>query len=104
MTQSIRLSQRAALMPASPIRRLAPLAAAARKAGKSIYALNIGQPDIPTPRPILDRLRSYDAANVAYGPSQGLPAVKTLGHWAVPFDSQLLAAIGTMGLRHNLSS
>ncbi len=73
MTQSIRLSQRAALMPASPIRRLAPLAAAARKAGKSIYSLNIGQPDIPTPRAILDRLRSYDAANVPYGPSQGLP-------------------------------
>jgi aspartate aminotransferase len=73
MSQSLRLSQRAANMPASPIRRLAPLAAAARKAGKSIYALNIGQPDIPTPRPILDRLRSYDAANVPYGPSQGLP-------------------------------
>ena len=73
MSQSSRLSQRAQLMPASPIRRLAPLAAAARQAGKSIYALNIGQPDIPTPRPILDRLRSYDAANVPYGPSQGLP-------------------------------
>ena len=73
MSQSSRLSQRAQLMPASPIRRLAPLAAAARKAGKSIYALNIGQPDIPTPRPILDRLRAYDAANVPYGPSQGLP-------------------------------
>ena len=73
MSQSSRLSQRAQLMPASPIRRLAPLAAAARKAGKSVYALNIGQPDIPTPRPILDRLRAYDAANVPYGPSQGLP-------------------------------
>jgi len=73
MSSSFRLSQRAQNMPASPIRRLAPLAAAARKAGKSIYALNIGQPDIPTPRPILDRLRSYAAANVPYGPSQGLP-------------------------------
>jgi aspartate aminotransferase len=60
-------------MPASPIRRLAPLAVAARKAGKTVYPLNIGQPDIPTPRAILDRLRSYDAAYIPYGPSQGLP-------------------------------
>ncbi len=73
MSQPPPLSQRAQRMPASPIRRLAPLAAAARKAGRSIYALNIGQPDIPTPAAILDRLRAYDAANVAYGPSQGLP-------------------------------
>jgi aspartate aminotransferase len=60
-------------MPASPIRRLAPLAAAARRAGKTVYALNIGQPDIPTPRAILDRLRAYPDAYVPYGPSQGLP-------------------------------
>jgi aspartate aminotransferase len=49
------------------------LVAAARKSGKTIYALNIGQPDIETPRAILDRLRSYDAALIPYGPSQGLP-------------------------------
>ena len=67
------LSHRARIMPASPIRRLAPLAAAARAAGKTIYALNIGQPDIETPRPILDRLRGYDARFIPYGPSQGLP-------------------------------
>ena len=67
------LSQRARTMPASPIRRLAPLAAAARAAGKTLYALNIGQPDIETPRAILDRLRSYDARLIPYGPSQGLP-------------------------------
>ena len=73
MTTRTNLSTRAQAMPASPIRRLAPLVAAARKAGKTIYALNIGQPDIETPRPILDRLRAYDAALIPYGPSQGLP-------------------------------
>jgi aspartate aminotransferase len=73
MTTRTTLSHRARIMPASPIRRLAPLAAAARKAGKTIYALNIGQPDIATPRAILDRLRSYDATFIPYGPSQGLP-------------------------------
>lgn len=60
-------------MPASPIRRLAPLAAAAAAAGKKIHHLNIGQPDIPAPRELLERLRTFDAVNVAYGPSQGLP-------------------------------
>jgi aspartate aminotransferase len=68
-----KLSRRAGVMPASPIRRLAPLAAAARAKGRTIYPLNIGQPDIPTPQCILDRLRRYDEACVAYGPSQGLP-------------------------------
>jgi aspartate aminotransferase len=73
MTDSSRLSRRAQGMPASPIRRLAPLAAAARKAGKTVHPLNIGQPDIPTPAAIRERIRTYDAANVPYGPSQGLP-------------------------------
>ena len=70
---SLRLSKRADVMPASPIRRFNPLAAAARKQGRTIYALNIGQPDIPTPKVILDRLKSFDEAYVPYGPSQGLP-------------------------------
>jgi len=73
MPSAAPLSQRARAMPASPIRRLAPFAVAARQAGKVIHPLNIGQPDIPTPQVILDRLRSYPEPYVAYGPSQGLP-------------------------------
>jgi len=73
MTTRTVLSHRARTMPASPIRRLAPLAAAARAAGKTLYALNIGQPDIETPRAILERLRGYEARFIPYGPSQGLP-------------------------------
>ena len=73
MSDPLKLSRRAELVPASPIRRLAPLAAEARRLGRVVHPLNIGQPDIPTPRVILDRLRSYDAPYVPYGPSQGLP-------------------------------
>ena len=73
MSGAPQLSKRAQGMPASPIRRLAPYAVAARKAGKVVYSLNIGQPDIPTPREILERIRSYDATYIPYGPSQGLP-------------------------------
>ncbi len=60
-------------MPASPIRRLAPLAAEARRRGLVLHPLNIGQPDLPTPPQILDRLREFQEPNLAYGPSQGLP-------------------------------
>lgn len=73
MPSAAPLSQRARAMPASPIRRLAPFAVAARQAGKTVHPLNIGQPDIPTPQVILDRLRRWPEANVPYGPSQGLP-------------------------------
>ena len=73
MEDVLRLSERALAMPASPIRRLAPFAVAARQAGKHVHGLNIGQPDIPSPPEILDRLRTFDQNNVAYGPSEGPP-------------------------------
>ncbi|MTT47946.1 pyridoxal phosphate-dependent aminotransferase, partial [Proteus mirabilis] len=50
------ISQRAELMPASPIRKLVPLAEAARARGTKIYHLNIGQPDLPSPQTGLDAL------------------------------------------------
>jgi aspartate aminotransferase len=70
---SLPLSRRAEAMPASPIRRFAPLAVEARKRGMTVYALNIGQPDIPTPPVILERLKSWSEPYVPYGPSQGMP-------------------------------
>ena len=45
-------------MPASPIRKLAPLADAAKQRGVHVYHLNIGQPDLPTPRAALDAIRN----------------------------------------------
>ncbi|HUK62518.1 MAG TPA: pyridoxal phosphate-dependent aminotransferase, partial [Dongiaceae bacterium] len=66
----------------SPIRRLAPFAVEAQRAGKTVYSLNIGQPDIPTPKEILDRLKEYPDRYVPYGPSQGLPEfIEALRHY-----------------------
>ena len=48
------ISVRGLEMPESPIRKLAPLAAAAKKRGTKVYHLNIGQPDLPTPKVGLD--------------------------------------------------
>jgi len=73
MADFSKLSRRASAMPASPIRRLAPLAGAAIAAGKRVHHLNIGQPDIPSPKEMLDKLHRFDQSNIAYGPSEGLP-------------------------------
>ncbi len=70
------LSKRAQRMPASPIRRLVPHADAAKARGVRVHHLNIGQPDIPTPAGMLAAYRAYDEAVLAYGPSQGLPALR----------------------------
>ena len=58
-------------MPESPIRKLAPLAAAARNRGIKVYHLNIGQPDLPTPQCGLDALKHIDRKVLEYSPSQG---------------------------------
>lgn len=65
------ISVRGLEMPESPIRKLAPLAAAAKKRGTKIYHLNIGQPDLPTPQCGLDALKSIDRTVLEYSPSQG---------------------------------
>lgn len=67
------LSRRARLMPASPIRRLAPLAEAAKARGTRVYHLNIGQPDIETPACLRDRLKQIDERVIEYSPSTGTP-------------------------------
>ena len=58
-------------MPESPIRKLAPLAAAAKQCGIKVYHLNIGQPDLPTPQVGLDALKHIDRDILEYSPSQG---------------------------------
>ena len=55
------ISQRAELMPASPIRKLVPLAEAARARGTKIYHLNIGQPDVETPPQFFEAVRNFQA-------------------------------------------
>ena len=55
----------------SPIRKLAPLADAAKQRGVHVYHLNIGQPDLPTPQAALDAIRTIDRSVLEYSPSQG---------------------------------
>ena len=55
-------------MPASPIRKLTPLADEAKQRGVHIYHLNIGQPDLPTPKAALDAIRNIDRKVLEYSP------------------------------------
>jgi aspartate aminotransferase len=65
------ISQKGSDMPASPIRKLTPFADLAKKNGKKIYHLNIGQPDIETPEIMLNAIKNIDFKVWAYTPSEG---------------------------------
>ncbi len=65
------ISKRGEAMPASPIRKLVPYAEAAKKRGIKVYHLNIGQPDIETPTPIMDAVRHADIKVIEYSHSAG---------------------------------
>lgn len=64
-------------MPASPIRKLTPYAVQAKKDGKKVYHLNIGQPDIATPEGMLDAIKNIDFDVWAYTDSEGTAHYRT---------------------------
>lgn len=70
------VSQRGEEMPASPIRRLVPLANKAIERGIKVYRLNIGQPDVPTPPAALEALKHIDRTVLEYSPSEGLLSLR----------------------------
>jgi aspartate aminotransferase len=65
------ISNRGIAMPSSPIRKLVPFAEAAKKRGVKVYHLNIGQPDIETPKMVLDAVRNSDFKVLEYSHSAG---------------------------------
>lgn len=67
-----KISEKAIQMPASAIRKLVPLADAAKKQGTKVYHLNLGQPDIKSPACALEAIRNFTQENVSYSHSAGL--------------------------------
>ena len=59
----------------SPMRKFHPLAVEAKKRGKTIYHLNIGQPDLATPQAYYDAIRTFSSVTLAYEASPGMPAL-----------------------------
>ena len=66
------ISNKAVQMPASAIRKLVPLADAAKKQGTKVYHLNLGQPDIKSPKCAIDAIKNFSLENVSYSHSAGL--------------------------------
>ncbi len=71
-----KISYRGETAHSSPIRKLASAAEEAKKAGKKVYHLNIGQPDILTPPAALEAVRNFDFNILAYSPSNGYPSYR----------------------------
>jgi aspartate aminotransferase len=71
-----KIATRGALMPPSPIRKLVPFAEAAKKRGTKVYHLNIGQPDIETPKAVMDAVRHTDMKVLEYSHSAGFESYR----------------------------
>ena len=71
------ISLRGIQMPESPIRKLAPLAYEAKQRGVHVYHLNIGQPDLPTPKAAINAIKNIDRQILEYSPSQGYLSYRT---------------------------
>lgn len=69
----MKFSQRIIEMQESPIRKLVPIADEVKKQGKKVYHLNIGQPDIETPKEFFEPIKKFDDDVLAYAHSQGIP-------------------------------
>ena len=70
------ISTKGQLMPESPIRKLVPFAEKAYKANKKVYHLNIGQPDIKSPKQAMDAVASHTLDVLAYTRSEGSEAYR----------------------------
>src|ERR1035441_2144129 len=66
-----KISRKGLSLPASPIRKLVPYAEKAKKAGRIVYHLNIGQPDIETPEIMLNAIKTAEIKTIEYSHSAG---------------------------------
>jgi len=72
-----KISLKGTAMPESPIRKLVPYAEDAKKRGTKVYHLNIGQPDIKTPKVALDAIKNNELEVLAYARSEGSEIYRT---------------------------
>ena len=87
------ISKRGQEIQPSPIRKLKPHADKAQERGIHVYFLNIGQPDIPTPQPVLDAIHSFDEKVLSYGPAQGTKELRQaiadyFASYRIPLDAE----------------
>ena len=105
------ISNKGLMMPESPIRKLVPFAEKAKRDGKKVYHLNIGQPDIETPKVALDAIKSFSSKVVEYSHSAGFESYrKGLAKYYqslemnVEFDELMITTGGSEALLFALNS
>lgn len=82
-----KIAQRGEMMPPSPIRKLVPYADAAKERGIKVFHLNIGQPDVETPKPLMDAVRNTQIKVLEYSHSAGFESYrKKLVNYYAKFD------------------
>ncbi len=86
------VSRRGQDIQASPIRKLKPFADEAKARGIKVLHLNIGDPDIPTPQPVIDTFHNYNDAVLSYGPAQGFlelrqAVARYFGNYDIPLEA-----------------
>jgi aspartate aminotransferase len=87
----MRFSERIKAMQSSPTRRLLPFSDEAKKSGKKVYHLNIGQPDIKTPDEYFEAVRNFKADTISYQASQGNDDLRDAisgyyNSWDIPYE------------------
>lgn len=71
----MKISNRVSTMQESPVRKLVPIATKVKNAGKTVFHLNIGQPDIETPKEFMEAINNYDTSVIKYSFSEGEPVL-----------------------------
>ncbi|HNX06148.1 MAG TPA: pyridoxal phosphate-dependent aminotransferase [Bacteroidales bacterium] len=95
-----KISTKGLAMPASPIRKLVPFADEAKRKGRKVYHLNIGQPDIETPHGAMDVLKNTPIKVVEYSHSAGILSyrkklVEYYRHWGIDVnENQMIVTCG----------
>ena len=107
----LKISHRGQSMPASPIRKLVPFAEAAKKRGIQVFHLNIGQPDIETPKMAMDAVRHFDFKVLEYSHSAGNESYrrKLAGYYSrlgieVDYSQILITTGGSEAIQFSLMS
>ncbi len=104
------VSKRGCEIQASPIRKLKPFADAAKEKGIHVYHLNIGDPDVPTPKAVIDTFREYRGPVLGYGPAQGFLELRQaiaryFGHYGISLgaDDVLITTGGSEAIHFTFS-
>lgn len=106
----MKISRRAKEIQASPIRKLKPYADEAKAKGIKVFHLNIGDPDIPTPQPMIEAFNNYKGPVLGYGPAQGFLELREaiagyFNHYRIPVtaDDVLITIGGSEAIHFSFS-